>query len=130
MNITIDNSKAQRVFDELRAYNDQFTPKVNYEPVTFSAESSGEFLGGLEGFKAWDHFEISNMVVIKRGQGIGRALLAEVEVYCRRHGLTTMVASTMDFQAPGFYEACGFEKFGEVAGFAGKHTCHYYVKRL
>ncbi len=128
--IKSSNDMAPRIFDELKKYNDQFFPKVNYEPVTFYAEDDGAFLGGLDGYKAWDGFEISNMVVLKRKQGIGRRLIEQVEVYCYEHKLTKITAWTLDFQAPEFYKKCGFECFAVVPNSAGEHACHFMIKRL
>lgn len=122
---------AERVFDELRKYNDQFEPKVNYEQVTFYAEDdNGEFIGGLEGFRAWDGFEISNMVVLKRKQGIGRKLIKQVEDYCRDHNLNKITVWTLAFQAPGFYTKCGFEEIACTPKIAGDHACYHFIKRL
>lgn len=121
---------AERVFDELRRYNDQFEPKVNYHQKTFYIEEDGEFVGGLEGFVAWDVFEISNIVVLKKGKGYGTALIQKAEKFARDNKANKIVAWTLGFQAPGFYRKCDFEEVSVVENFAGEHSCHYFMKRL
>lgn len=43
-----------------------------------------------------------------RGRGIGKMLLEAVEMDARDGGATKVVLSTNDFQAPGFYQKCGY----------------------
>lgn len=128
--IKITNEADQRVFEELKRYNDQFEPQVNYQPVSICIENEGEFLGGLEGNIAWDRFEISNMVVLQRQQGIGTALMSKLEDYCHEKGIKKIYAWTLDFQAPGFYTKMGFETACIIKDFAGSHSCYHFIKRL
>lgn len=119
-----------KVFDELCQYNDQFEPKVNYKPITFIAEEDGKFIGGLEGYIAWDHFEIANMAALKKKCGIGRHLIEHLERFCKQNKITSISCWTLDFQAPDFYKKCGFETVAVVPEYAGKHACHHFIKRL
>lgn len=48
----------------------------------------------------------------KRGCGVGRLLLAEVERFCRELG-GGQLALGAQLRAAGFYEACGFQQVGE-----------------
>ena len=56
-----------------------------------------------------------------RGRGVGRALVAEVERWCKAHGGDRLVVTTALHRAdaPLFYERIGFE-----------HTGRRFVKRL
>jgi hypothetical protein len=36
----------------------------------------------------------------------------------------------MSVQAPGFYRACGYEAFGEIDGYPGGVTRHWFTKAL
>ncbi len=121
---------ADKIFNELKSYNDQFEPKVNYEKVAFYVEEDGEFIGGVEGYAAWNIFEISNIIVLKRKQGIGTKLIQRVESYARQKKLNKLMAFTLDFQAPEFYKKQGFETIAIVPNFAGEHACHYLMKRI
>lgn len=130
MIVKSSDQMTHRVFDELRQYNDQFEPKVNYQEKMFYVEENGEFIGGLEGFLAWDFFEINNVVVLNRGKGIGTALIKEAEKFAKENNANKIIASTIAFQAPNFYKKCGFDEFAVVPHMAGEYACHYFIKRL
>jgi ribosomal protein S18 acetylase RimI-like enzyme len=59
-----------------------------------------------------DSAELRRMAVraARRRQGIGRALLATAEAFCRERGYRTLVLSTSELQVPAMrlYEASGF----------------------
>jgi N-acetylglutamate synthase-like GNAT family acetyltransferase len=128
--VKISNDFEDKVFHELKNYNDQFEPRVDYQSVTFFVDKNGQFVGGLQGFAAWDTFEISNMIVLRRKEGIGTALIKKAEDYCNQRKISKITASTLDFQAPGFYSKLGFKEFATIPNYAGEHTCHYFIKRL
>lgn len=52
------------------------------------------------------------------GEGIGRALLGDVESRAREAGLDAVTVFGA-LNAAGFYEACGFERVGRASGGAG-----------
>ncbi len=130
MNIEKLNQADDRILRKLEDYNNHFEPKVNYKPVIFQATENGKFLGGLDGHIAWDTFEINNLIVEKRNQGIATQLMQEAENFAKAHGANKIIASTLSFQAPRFYKKCGFVEFCTLPNFAGKHTQHYFMKRL
>ncbi len=125
-----NNIISENILRRLEDHNNNFSPKVNYQPICFVAEDKDEFMGGVDGYKAWDMFEITNIIVTDKGQGIGTKLINEVEKYCIKSKLTKITAWTLDFQAPAFYERCGFTKFATVPEMAGEHSCHYFIKRI
>ena len=49
----------------------------------------------------------------RRGEGLGRLLLAEAERFCRELG-GKRLALGAQLRAAGFYEACGFRRVGEA----------------
>ena len=130
MEIKSSNDMAGKIFSELKNYNDKFEPKVNFEHKTFYIEDDGEFVAGLEGFFAWDVFDISNMISLRKREGLGRKLIAQAEEYAKEKGATKITAWTLDFQSPEFYKKCGFQRYAKLENFAGKSTCHYFVKYL
>jgi GNAT superfamily N-acetyltransferase len=51
-----------------------------------------------------------------RGDGWGRRLLAAAEQVARERGCRQVVVSSFTFQAPAFYERCGYVETGRVEG--------------
>lgn len=49
-----------------------------------------------------------------RGGGLGSRILRLAEEEARRRGCVAGVLMTISFQAPGFYERHGWQRFGEV----------------
>lgn len=49
-----------------------------------------------------------------RGLGLGTQIMAEAEAVARARGCIGIWLDTYSFQAPKFYEALGFEVFGQV----------------
>lgn len=57
-----------------------------------------------------------------RGGGLARRLLATVEDAAREAGCRWAKLNTFDFQAPGFYEACGYVEYGREVDHPPGHT--------
>lgn len=49
-----------------------------------------------------------------RGSGLGRRIVQQAEDEAKRRGCRKAVLFTISFQAPGFYERCGYTAFGTV----------------
>lgn len=88
-----------------------------------------------------DSAELRRMAVrtAQRRQGIGRALLATAEAFCRECGYRTLVLSTSELQVPAMrlYEASGFRLERRETAAPASHKSvgaglarHHYVKRL
>ncbi|HZZ36755.1 MAG TPA: GNAT family N-acetyltransferase [Caulobacteraceae bacterium] len=54
-----------------------------------------------------------------RGNGLGRHIVQQAEDEARQRGCINAVLFTISFQAPGFYERCGYRNFGEIQGAKG-----------
>jgi GNAT superfamily N-acetyltransferase len=66
----------------------------------------------------------------RRVEGIGRALLAAVEEQARGRGCRWAKLNTWEFQAPGFYERCGYEEYGREVDYPPGHVNHLMRKDL
>lgn len=53
---------------------------------------------------------------------------AEDEAVAR--GCTSVIVSSMSFQAPGFYRRQGYRETGSGGGIPGGHTRHHFFKEL
>ncbi len=76
----------------------------------------GELHGGISGRLRRNWVEVSLLWVAEgsRKKGIGRALLEQAEAWARTIKADGLTVSTFEFQAPGFYEACGFREHGRI----------------
>jgi GNAT superfamily N-acetyltransferase len=91
-----------------------------------------EIVAGLSGWTWAKACEIRTLWVHPsvRGQGIGRALLESAEQEARARGCTVVLLSSYTFQAPRFYEICGYELAWELNEFPPGHRNCYFVKRF
>ena len=65
-----------------------------------------------------------------RGKGHGTALIEKIEQEARKFGAVRSYLDTMSFQAPGFYRARGYKRFGTLDGYPGGVTRHWLTKAL
>jgi GNAT superfamily N-acetyltransferase len=130
-----DNAAEDIVTDRLVEYNkaqaeivrDRFrTENLSSSPVWIFAFDDGGLAGGAIGktVDVWRWLTVDIMWVdeTKRGRGLGRALLAAVENEARTRGCHWSKLNTWDFQAPGFYEHCGYVEYGREVDYPPGHT--------
>ncbi|TFF68032.1 GNAT family N-acetyltransferase, partial [Candidatus Thorarchaeota archaeon] len=65
-----------------------------------------------------------------RGRGYGRALVSEAERIAQSNGCISAQTSSYSFQAPEFYQALGYEVFGEFDGYPDGIKKYYLGKTL
>lgn len=97
---------------DLIAYESSHGIDVNYK--TFSLvlnDDKNNILGILNAFTAFAEVYVDDLWVDKayRGQGYGRTLLQALENHFKGKGFNNMNLVTSAFQAPEFYQKCGFE---------------------
>lgn len=80
---------------------------------------AGQVVGGLLSSTSysWLHVDVLFIPEERRGEGLGRKLLALAESEARRRGCTASWLDTFSFQARGFYEKMGYAVFGELADY-------------
>jgi GNAT superfamily N-acetyltransferase len=65
----------------------------------------------------------------RRGQGIGRRLLAALEAEAARRGCARAALDSYDFQAPGFYLRLGYREWGRL-DYPNGTARHFFAKDL
>lgn len=79
----------------------------------------------------WVHIEYLWVDQTYRGRGLGRQLMQQVEDEAVKRGCIGLHLTTISFQAPDFYEKCGFEKLAELPDFPQPGYARLYmIKRL
>lgn len=81
---------------------------------TFVGSASGLAYKGNGVYNNW--FYLSDLFIQKsyRGQGLGAAALAKLEVRVAALGIRNMWTWTAGYEAPGFYKKQGYEVFCEL----------------
>ena len=83
----------------------------NYTPFCFVAKIDDIIVGAISGATFFAEIYIDELVVteVHRRKGIGRQLIETVLEYYKDCNFNNINCCTNEFQAPGFYEKCGFE---------------------
>ena len=103
----------------------------NYTSFCFIAKENDELVGAIAGATFFSEVYIDELVVKEdlRGKDIGTKLINAVEEYYKDSGFNNMNTCTNEFQAPKFYEKCGFElEFVRKNKDNPKLNKYYYVK--
>lgn len=117
----------------LLTYNAQH---INAEPVRplslFLRDAKNQIGGGLLGGMHWHwlHIDILWISEALRGQGHGRALLAEAERRALIHGCQHVYLDTFSFQAQQFYLQLGYAVFGVLDDFPPGEQRFFLRKEL
>ncbi len=115
---TVDKRVEEIIGGGLNAYNDAVTGYADRQPLAVLVRdpASGEVLGGATGRSSLGLLFLELFYLPKplRGSGIGTAVLRAFEAEGRRRGCVAGVLYTINFQAPGFYERHGWQRFGEI----------------
>ena len=95
-------------------------------------DDKGRLLGGLilESYWRESYIELLWLSARARRAGFGSQLLKEAERRAQRRGSRLIHLNTYSFQAPGFYEKQGYQRFGRMSGSPQGESRHFYVKRL
>ena len=116
--------------------------RMRFEPANLASRSveayalddAGVLLGGCTGRTedVWQWLTVDTMWVHPdlRGEGLGRALLDAVEEAARARGCRWAKLNTWEFQAPGFYERCGYVEYGREVDYPPGHINHLMRKDL
>jgi GNAT superfamily N-acetyltransferase len=114
-------------------FNRQHAGPLRYKRTVLCAHNArGRLIGGLIMQSYWreTYVELLWLSAAARGAGTGAKLISEAERRARRRGSYVIHLNTYSFQAPGFYEAQGYRRFGAVSGSPRGKRRYYYMKRL
>jgi GNAT superfamily N-acetyltransferase len=135
--VVVERSKPAAVSRELwkglvRFNREQAGPLRYARTVLSARDGKGRLLGGLILQSYWreSYIELLWLSARARRTGLGGRLIEEAERRARRRGSRLIHLNTYSFQAPGFYEKQGYERFGGISGSPQGESRHFYVKRL
>lgn len=101
----------------LEAFNTTHWPEhLPWSPVGIYRREDGAITAGLVGEAYAGLMFVKYLWVAERlrGGGLGTALLREAEHQAEARGCHLIWLDTFTFQAPGFYQKCGYEQFAAL----------------
>jgi GNAT superfamily N-acetyltransferase len=100
--------------------------------VVITDPANKAVIGGLLGRTSLGLLFVDTFFVPEslRGQGIGTRAMQLAEAEAKRRGCTAAVLFTINFQAPGFYERCGYRALGEIQTHPSGISRFVMTKRL
>jgi GNAT superfamily N-acetyltransferase len=128
-----DPDLREAILKPLRAFNENHIGPAAPQPLAIALRDADDaVVGGLWGASIVGWLYIDLLVVPEglRGQGLGTALLRQAEAVARKRGCLGLWLHTATFQAPGFYEKAGFQRFGTMPDLPPGHASFFYLKRL
>lgn len=113
--IKLENNIDKEIDDIIDNEFNKFAKKngvvCDYEPFTFIARENEYIVGILTGHSYYNEVHIGDLIVKEeyRNKKIGTKLVNAVEEYYKDKRFRNINLTTYGFQAPTFYEKCGFK---------------------
>ncbi|ANY68028.1 hypothetical protein BBD42_17255 [Paenibacillus sp. BIHB 4019] len=106
-------------------------PPYKREVISLAAYENDTYIGGVTGDMVWNILNVHLLAVDPsyRGNGLGGALLNEIEALARQRGCKVSELTTMSWQAPHFYQKQGYEIFGEMKDCPNEGHTKFYLKK-
>lgn len=100
----------------LNAENRLLGLKSPEEIAIFVRDENGVIIGGAQGELEWDWLYVDLLWLheSQRDKGMGRQIMIAIEQGAREQGYLNCWLATTGFQARPFYEAIGYQVFGQV----------------
>lgn len=108
----ISPAEEEKMTKDMVAYENAHGIDVNYKKISIVLKDEKQnVFGVLNAFTAFSEVYVDDIWVdsAHRGKGFGRKLLQELEDRFKGKGFNNINLVTSAFQAPGFYEKCGFQ---------------------
>ncbi len=114
MEIKFESKLSEGILKEAESEHIKYESKNGvtcaYTPFYLTATEEGKVCGIISGYTCYSEVYIDDIVVFSnyRNKGIGMKLIKTVEEHFKHSGLNNINLVTSHFQAPQFYEKCGF----------------------
>ena len=125
---TPSSEELQFLDDKLYEFNRGQTGQDDGQLFAFLIRNDQqEIVAGLSGWTWAKACEIRTLWVHPawRGHGYGRSLLGSAEQEARLRGCKVILINSYSFQAPAFYQKCGYQLAWQLSDFPpGHHYCY------
>ena len=128
-----NSPEAEIILENLRDYNNSKVDPANAKPLVLAVRNNeGKVVAGLKGetSRGWLFVELFWIDEKLRKSGLGSKILTQAETEAKGRGCDFSYLDTFSFQALGFYEKCGYKKFGELDNFPKGHQRYFLYKAL
>lgn len=110
-------------------------PDINRHYYTFviaEKDAQGELMGAVYSYvhPGWVYIDMLWVAAERRGSGLGSRLMAAAEAEAIKRGCHSAYLWTQDFEAPGFYEKQGYNRFVTMEDFIPGHQRIGFRKKL
>ena len=135
----LDDESVEAIRGLLRSHNQTANPQLwakfdagTSEPqplqIALRTEANRTVAGLLASTcMSWLKIEIMAVHAEHRRQGIGAKMLQAAEAV--RRGCLYSFVDTMDYQAPGFYQRCGYETIGTIIDWDSHGHTKFFLSR-
>ncbi len=130
---SIDGELSKIIDFEFNKFANENQVQCGFTPFCLVAWENDKIIGVLTGHTYYNEVHISDFIIIKeyRRKRIGIRMLAAVEEQYKNKGFENINLSTYAFQAPEFYEKCGYQtEFIRANSKNPKLTKYFFVKHL
>ena len=130
---TPSSEELQFLEDRIYEFNSSQTGQDDGQLFAFFVRSEQqEIVAGISGWTWAQACEIRTLWVHPswRGKGYGRSLLESAEREAREHKCKVILIISYNFQAPAFYQKCGYTLTWKLNDFPPGHQNCYLVKRF
>lgn len=128
----LSSVEEDKMTKDLVTYESSHGIDVNYKKFSVVLkDDNGIVLAALNAFTAFAEIYVDDMWVdtAHRRKGFGKKLLQELESHFKGKGFNNINLVTSAFQAPGFYEKCGFQvEFVRINKKNPKLTKTFFIK--
>ena len=101
----------EKIDQEFSKYALDNSLESNYKSFNFIAKEDDKIVGIITGHCCYKEIHISDLIITKnyRHKRLGTKLINTVETYYKNKDFENINVTTYQFQAPVFYEKCGFK---------------------
>ncbi|AFI89058.1 N-acetyltransferase [Pectobacterium parmentieri] len=129
---TPESDEEEFVIASLWKHNAQYDA-VDISPLFLNfKDDENNIIAGLISRTWWGALEVQYLWVSDkhRKSGLGRQLMQAAEKEALKRDCHLAYVDTFEFQAKGFYEKLGYKEYGNLPGYAHRHTRHYLAKLI
>ena len=131
--IELTSEQVSQLEDRLAEYDIAHTGAPLDGDIRLGIMKDGQLIAGLNAcMTAYKILYVSTVFVESdyRGQGYGKALMAQMERQAKELGANMIRLDTFDWQGKAFYEALGYEIVGGYENLEDGFSEYFFLKRL